>query len=174
MSNVRRRLDTDLAAIGAAIEAGQLEDAKRMLLGVSLNVFPGGKSSQQIGDLYLELGFPAMAGRYWYLLDEKSDRMVMACEEFERSLGDNPRLISEAMGWSPGLSPHAKAKLAELHARTRDLCREYRYDIKPQKGWRDRVALLGCAVVGFIVMFVFVMGTIFIAHMFSPDSHGHR
>jgi hypothetical protein len=168
MSEATKRLEAELAAITNAIAAGQLEDAIRMLVAIPLHVSPGSEFSQQIGDLYLELGLTAMAGRYWYLLEDKSDQMVIACEEFERSLGHNPCLISDAMGvgWCPERSPYAKARLTELLVQAKRFRREYWYDAKPPRGWRDRACLLGCAIVSFIVMFVFVMGITFIAGMF--------
>ena len=166
MSEATKRLEADLAAITNAISAGQLEDAKRILIGIPLHVSPGSEFSQQIGDLYLELGLTAMAGRYWYLLEDKSDRMVVACEEFERSLGGNPCLISDAMGWCPELSPYAKARLTELREKAKCFRREYGYEVRPARGWRDRACLLGCAIVSFIVMFIFVMGITFIVRMF--------
>jgi hypothetical protein len=162
MCEVTKRLEADLAAITQAIDAGQLEDAKRILVGIPQHVSLGSKFSQQIGDLYLELGFPAMAGRYWYLLEDKSDRMITACEEFERSLGYNPCLISEAMGWCPDLSPYANARLTELRQKAESYRRQYGYAGKPRGGWRDRACLLGCALMSFVFVFVFVMGIIFI------------
>ena len=145
MNEVRRRLETDLAAIRTVMASGQLKDAERMLAGVSLNVSPASEFSKRIGDLYLQLGFPVMAGRYWYLLDDKSDRMLAACNEFERSLGNNPVLIAEAIGWLSAFSPYAKARFQDLHEKARELRRTYQYDVTPPKGWRDRVALWGAA-----------------------------
>ena len=137
-----------------------------MIAGVSLNTSPGSEFSKEIGGLYMELGFPAMAGRYWYLLDGKSDQMLAACGEFELSLGGNPVLISHAIGWAQNPSPNVKAKLQELHEKARAFQREHQYAGKPQGGWRDRVALLGCGLVGFVLMFIFIMGIWFIITKF--------
>jgi hypothetical protein len=161
-----QRLEADLAAIRAAISAGQTEEATKMLRGVSLNCKPGSTHSQEVGDLFMELGFPAMAGRFWYPLENKTDRMVAACNEFEDSLCYCPTLIIEALGWHPNPSPFVKARLVELHQQAKDFQREYLYDMKPPKGLRDRVALLGCAIVGFVLMFVFIQGIWFISTWF--------
>jgi hypothetical protein len=170
MSDVRQRLKTDLAAIRTAIAAGRLEEAKRMIAAVPLNAPPSSELSREIGGLYLDLGFPVMAGRYWYLLEDKSDQMIAACDEFERSLGANPVLISKVFGWVRNVSPHAKAKLLDIHNKAMALRREHQYEWKPQRGWRDRVALVGCALVGFVVMFIFVMGICFIINLVG-DGH---
>jgi len=166
MSEVRQRLENDLTAIRTAIDAGQLDDANLTLAAVSLNASPGGEFSKEIGDLFLRLGFPAMAGRYWYLLDDKSDRMRAACKEFERSLGNNPVWISHVLCWVSNPSPQAKARIQELREKAGDFGRKYQYDLKPLRGWRDRIALLGCGIVAVVVIFVFVMGIVFIVKTF--------
>jgi hypothetical protein len=169
MNEVRQQLEIDLAAIRKAIAAGQLEDAKRMLTGVSLNAPPGGELSKEIGNLYLELGFPAMAGRYWYLLEDKSDQMLAACREFERSVADNPVLIIEAIGWAYSRSPHITAKLQGLQEKARNLRQDYQYLVKHKRGWRDRITLLGCSFVAFVVFFVFIMGLFFIGKLLTTN-----
>ncbi len=163
---VEQRLEADLAAIRAAIANGQVEEATRKMLAVALNVPPGTRLSQEIGDLYLELGFPEMAGRYWYLIESKSDQMIAACEEFEHSLGNTPTLIIHALGCPANPSPFVRARLAELHQQAQDFRREYQYYVEPERGLRDRVALLGCAIVGAIVMFIFISGVWFISTWF--------
>jgi hypothetical protein len=166
MSETTERLEALLAAIGTAIAAGTLDDAKQLSVAIPQYVSPGGELSQQIGDLYLELGLTVMAGRYWYLLEDKSDQMVIACEEFERSLGHNPRLILEAMGWCRERSPYARASLTELVEQSIRIRREHQHETRPPRGLQDRAFLLGCAVVSLAIMFVFVMGITSIVHMF--------
>jgi len=45
---------------------------------------------RRLGDVYWQLQYPAMAGRYWYLEEEKSLDMAAACGAFERSCGHDP------------------------------------------------------------------------------------
>ena len=163
---VEQRLEADLAAIRAAIANGQVEEAARKMCAIALNIPPGARLSKEIGDLYWELGFPAMAGRYWYLVDSKSDQMIAACEEFEHSLGNTPTLIIHALGYPANPSPFAKARVVELHRQAQDFRRESQYAVKPARGLRDRLALLGCAIVGSIVMFIFISGVWFITTWF--------
>ena len=111
-----------------------------------------------------------MAGRYWYLLEDQSDQRIAACDEFERSLGANPVLILDAVGFVRNASPHARTKLLDLRSKATAFRQEHQYPWKPAKGWRDRVALLGCAFVGFVVMFIFVMGITFIIKLVG-ESH---
>jgi hypothetical protein len=163
---LEQRLEADLAAIRIAIANGQAEDAARKMGAISLNISPGNRLAREIGDLYLELGFPAMAGRYWYLVESKSDQMIAACKEFEHSLGNTPTLILDALGSPANPSATVKARLVELHRRARDFRREFQYDVKPARGLRDRLALLGCAIVCFILMFISISGIWFITTWF--------
>ena len=50
---------------------------------------------RQLGEVYWKLQLPAMAGRYWYLVEEKDERMQAACKQFEDAFGNDPfRLLS--------------------------------------------------------------------------------
>jgi hypothetical protein len=92
--------------------------------------------------------------------------MLAACKEFEHSLGNSPGFIADAIAyaWHAPLSAGAGAKLKELSLQARQFRREYRYDVKPRKRTLgDGAALLGCGMLGFVVMSVFVAGVIFIA-----------
>jgi hypothetical protein len=167
MTNLaERKLETDLAAIRAAIANGEVDEATWRMRGIALNISPGTRLSKEIGDLFWELGFPTMAGRYWYLIENKSDQMIAACAEFEHSLGNTPTLIADALGWTANPSPFAKERLDELRRQASDFRREYLYDVIPRRGIRGRVALLGCSIVGFIIMFIFISGIMFITTWF--------
>jgi hypothetical protein len=166
MPSLEQKLDADLAAIRRAISDGNAEEAKAKIRSVSLNVSPGSRLTKEIGELYLELGFSAMAGRYWYLLEDKSDQMIAACEEFERSLGNSPVLIMETLGWCPERSSYATAKMDELRDRAKVFRRQHHYNMKPTRDMWDRVALVGCGVVGFVLLFVFIAGIMFIVTWF--------
>lgn len=50
-----------------------------------------------LGDIYSELKYPAMAGRYWYLEKKKTQKMVKSCIEFEKSMGNDINKIARAI-----------------------------------------------------------------------------
>lgn len=167
MLSFEEKLETNLAVIRRAITEGRREEAAANISGISLNASPGSKFAKEIGVLYLELGFSAMAGRYWYLIENKSDEMVAACEEFERSLGNNPVLIRGALGWLPEWSSYAKERIEELNGRAKAFRREHQYNLKPARGLGDRIALVGCGLVGFVALFVLMAGIMFIITWFK-------
>jgi hypothetical protein len=160
-------LEAVFASIRSSINEGKIEEAKIKLQAISVNYPPGVQSSKEIGDLFLELGFSAMAGRYWYFVENKSDQMMAICKEYEHSLGDNPILILQALGWPSNPSPYTKAILKELQKNAAEFREKYQYPLKFSRGLGDRFALLGCAIVVFIVMFIFINGVVFIATWFK-------
>lgn len=162
---LEQRLEADLAAIRDAIADGRADEARKKISGIPVNFSSGGRLSKEIGDLYLELGFQVMAGRYYYLLEHKSDLMLAACEEFERSLGNNPVLIVGTLGRPHDASAFAKARLKELYRQAGAFRREHGYAVEPAR-LQDRLALLGCGIVAFVVLFVLVAGITFIAKWF--------
>jgi hypothetical protein len=155
---LQERLENELKVIKTAIATGNINDASEMLAGLCVNAPPGGEFSKEIGDLFYAMGFSAMAGRYWYFLSDRSDQMVAACKDFERSLGNSPVLIFQEFSWVSGRSPQINAKVLELKKSAEQFNQRHQYDVKAQAGWGNKVALLGCGIVAFLVIFVFVMG----------------
>jgi hypothetical protein len=62
---------------------------------------------------------PEMAGRYWYLEEEKDERMITACQRFEQQFRSDPAFILFAIRFKGQLEPirdtFAGKKLQELH-----------------------------------------------------------
>ena len=80
------RIDKDLAN-------GDLGKARDRLHGL-LASHPGNLLlRRKLGDVYAKLQFPSMAGRYWYLEEEKSPEMVAACAVFEKECGNSPVVL---------------------------------------------------------------------------------
>jgi hypothetical protein len=78
--------------------------------------------------VYAQLRFPAMAGRYWYLEEEKTDAMQAAAAEFERSHGHDPLRILLALKFKGDIdeldSPYARSRLLALEEQCE---RKYHY-----------------------------------------------
>ncbi|MEB2282450.1 DNA helicase [Lysinibacillus xylanilyticus] len=55
------------------------------------------KLRKKLGDIYFELKYPAMVGRYWYLENNKTPEMVHACIEFENSMGNDIENIARSL-----------------------------------------------------------------------------
>jgi len=85
-----RRIEEDLAA-------GDYGKARDRLHGL-IATFPNDLTlRRKLGDIFWHLQYPAMAGRYWYLEEQKTPDMAAACQAFERSCGDDPLQILLAL-----------------------------------------------------------------------------
>lgn len=79
------------------IKNNDLGKARDRLHGL-ISTFPNElELRKKLGDIYFELKYPAMAGRYWYLEKHKTPKMVKACIEFENSLGNDINKIDRVL-----------------------------------------------------------------------------
>jgi hypothetical protein len=141
------------------------DEVKQRLLSVGLNAprcRPDAETCRRIGEAFWAAGFPAMAGRYWYLLDDATDKTRSARQEFERSCGNNPFLMHfdlELTG--PGGSG---PRMTEIRQRARDLKNDLGIEIKQGRRIQDRAALVGCAIFAFAVFVLCSMGVTALYH----------
>ena len=156
----RRRADLD--AVRAAIAAGDIAGAELALRAVAHNTPLNSPLAAEIAELFHQLGFQEMAGRYWYLTEPKTEAMAAACWAFEHSLGNNPESI-----WLTLLNGRADSpRLKELARSANEFNRTVRYAPVLERGWRDFVALWGCGIVCFVLLSIFIAGLTFIASWF--------
>lgn len=106
------------------IATGDYGKARDRLHGL-LSTYPDDLSlRRRLGDVYWKLQYPAMAGRYWYLEEEKTPEMVDACQAFEQSCGNNPFQISLDLKFRGDVDAirdtFAGRTLLALQARARD------------------------------------------------------
>ena len=86
-----------LERIHQEIENGDIGNARDRLNGL-IKSYPDDLSIRKLlGDLYWQMQMPTMAGRYWYLEEEKDENMLMACECFEKHFGNNPDYLLRAI-----------------------------------------------------------------------------
>ncbi len=158
-------LQADLDEAYRLANDGKVEEAILKLAIITLDVRPSHDLARSIGNLYWSLDYKAMAGRYWYLLDNKTEEMLTACEEFERAHGNSPELILNAVGDYPPDSPELKAVFE--NAKTFRAC--YRPHSKPSDpGFVVKYAgLSGCGVIILALMMIFSAGVNAIWKQFS-------
>jgi hypothetical protein len=126
---------------------------------------------RKLGNIYRQLQYPAMAGRYWYLEEDKSPDMLAACTAFERSCGHSSFqiLLSLKFQGDPNSinSEFAKDRLLRLQSQVKD---EHNYFISFQKKgaeryqwvqkskFRNRVLAVSCGVVVLTALALMVVG----------------
>ena len=163
-----KRIERDIAA-------GNLGKARDRLHGLILS-YPEDLSLRfRLAEVYRQLQYPAMAGRYWYLEEQRTEEMRQAVAEFERECGNEPWLIAnrQKIRFEPeGLPPgHARDRLTELTDRCK---RKYGQapDFSGRRGKRQFVpenvqshaVAVGCILTFVVLAFLVVMG---IMHVLS-------
>jgi hypothetical protein len=160
-------LEKTLERIERDIAAGDYGKARDRLHGL-IATYPDDFSLRRtLGDVYWQLQYPAMAGRYWYLEEKKSPDMVTACVVFERSCGNNPFHILLALKYRGDIQTSrdtfAGRTLLALQKQVKDqygYCIDFkkrgaeRYQWTPvSRGvWQERLVLAGCIVTGFAIL----------------------
>lgn len=94
---IEKKISKTLKRIEEDIKNDDLGKARDRLHGL-IATFPNElELRKKLGDIYFELKYPAMAGRYWYLEKNKTPEMVHACIEFESSMGRDINNIARAL-----------------------------------------------------------------------------
>lgn len=94
---IEEKISKTLKRIEEDIQNDDLGKARDRLHGL-ISAFPNEiELRKKLGDIYFELKYPAMAGRYWYLEKNKTPIMVQACMEFEKSMGNDIDNIARAL-----------------------------------------------------------------------------
>jgi len=79
-----------LSRIEGDIASGDYGKARDRLHGLIATYPDALELRRRLGNVYGQLQYPAMAGRYWYLEEDRSPAMDAACCAFEESCGDDP------------------------------------------------------------------------------------
>lgn len=111
---------------------------------------------RKLGDVYSRLQFPSMAGRYWYLEEEKSTEMAAACEVFEKECGNNPVQILLAVKYKASLDAIKDTYAGRaLLALQEQAVRKYGYSIEADKRGEAKYPRTGR--VGFVAWTIMVL-----------------
>jgi hypothetical protein len=102
--NTLKRIEEDIKNN----DLGKARDRLHVLISTSPNEL---ELRKKLGDIYSELKYPSMAGRYWYLEDNKTPEMVKACIEFEKTLGNDPNRIAMALKYKGNIEILKKLEL---------------------------------------------------------------
>jgi hypothetical protein len=162
-----------LHRIQADIAASDLGKARDRLHGL-MATYPDDLALRlTLGQVYWELRYPSMAGRYWYLEEEKTPDMTAACLLFERSCGGNPVNLLLGLKFRGDIErirdTYAGRTLLELQARAADSFgktivfgktgrERYQDHKKPVSGgWS---CLLGLAIAALVVLGLMVIGLV--------------
>jgi hypothetical protein len=165
-----------LSRIQADIASSDLGKARDRLHGL-IATYPDDLALRlRLGQVYWELRYPSMAGRYWYLEEEKTPDMTAACLLFERSCGGNPVNLLLGLKFRGDIErirdTYAGRTLLELQARAADSYgptivfgktgrERYQYPRGPVAGgWSCLLALAIAALVALGLLGLMVIGLV--------------
>lgn len=166
--NALQRIEEDIAA-------GDYGKARDRLNGL-IATFPNDLTlRRKLGDIFWHLQYPAMAGRYWYLEEQKTPIMAAACQAFERSCGGDPLQILLALKFRGEIEAirdtFAGQTLLTLQARAKEERGVYvefgksgraRYHLIPSSvpAPDNRLRWIGCFVVSLVAVALMAIGLI--------------
>ena len=162
-----------LRRIEREIAAGDRGKARDRLHGL-LVTYPDDLALRRtLGDVYWQLHHPAMAGRYWYLEEDRTPDMSLACAAFEHTCGNDAAQILMALKFNGDVDAlgdtFAGRTLLDLQERARQehgyqfvfgkQGRErYRYPARTES--RGRWPLIGCLLAMLIAVALIVTGLV--------------
>ncbi|HZH97571.1 MAG TPA: DUF6584 family protein [Fimbriimonadaceae bacterium] len=152
------------------IAEGKLGIARDRLHGL-VNTYPENLALRSLpGDVYWKLGYPAEAGRFWFLDHELTDERREAISAFLSRCGGDPRVILHNLKLRPPLEAFTEKEVREkidelLRAiGARELpVRESSARNVPSVGW-----MYGCVAAFVGVLILGIIGAITVLRHFRP------
>jgi hypothetical protein len=162
--------ETTLARIEHEIANGDLGKARDRLHGLVAGYPDDLTLRERLGDVYWRLQYPAMAGRYWYLVQERSPEMELACQAFERACGGEASHLLRALRFKGNLETiggtHAGRTLAALQERAGAGPAQSKVNGTPASSQQATVFLISCLLIVAAVGVLIVIGLITVAARF--------
>lgn len=156
MSNIPEKT---LTKIKRDMENGDLGKARDRLHGLIFTYPDDLEIRKSLGDVYYALHDPAMAGRYWYLGENKTPDMMKACQTFEKSLGNDPHLIARAIKFKGNPEILKELNLdSEVKLPTK-VKEKLENPYEDEDGtWEDRLFMAGCIALILCIIFLILTG----------------
>ncbi len=159
------------------IQRGDLGKAVSRLHGLIASYPDDLALREKLGSVYWKLQQPAMAGRYWYLVENKDENMQSACKSFEAACGNDPARMLFALKFRGDTEAirdaYAGRVLSELDRSARKVHSWYdsfraRASAKNphpapksiSSKARDFSMMLGCIVAAVLLLLLFLVGLI--------------
>lgn len=111
---------------------------------------------KKLGEIYFELKYPSMAGRYWYLEENKTPEMVKACIEFEKSMGNDPNRIARVLKYKGNIEILKRLELDQAITSIQNKVREKLIE-EPEDSLEDKLVTFGClSIIILIIIFTLI------------------
>ncbi|MGM7722155.1 DUF6584 family protein [Metabacillus sp. Hm71] len=113
---------------------------------------------KKLGEIYFELKHPSMAGRYWYLEENKTPEMIKACIVFEKSMGNDPIRIARALKYKGNTEILKRLELDQAITSTQNKVKEILMEEpEPEDSLEDKLVTFGClSIIILIIIFTLI------------------
>jgi len=165
-------IEQTLAKIEQEIAAKDYDKARDRLLGL-ISTYPDDLSlRRRLGDVYWMRQNPKQAGRFWFLVADKSPEMASACREFAQSCQDDPLKILLGLRFKGDVAAieddYARNTIQTLHEEAKAKHRNY-VDFQARGAAKYKppaqinryigiAALVGCLIILAMVLVLVVIG----------------
>jgi hypothetical protein len=112
---------------------------------------------KKLGEIYFELKYPSMAGRYWYLEENKTPEMVKACIEFEKSMGNDPNRIARALKYKGNIEILKRLELEQAITSLQNQVKEKLVE-EPEDSLEDKLVTFGCLSILILIIIFTLIG----------------
>lgn len=155
-----------LQRIDEEIAAGKLGIARDRLQGL-IAAYPEDLSLRtRLGEVYFKLGYPVLAGQFWFLEESLTEEQRGAVNRFVKDCnGDALTILKRLRLRIPSEAVREKAVREKLNA-LEDECLgkgqeppAHPFSVAATQT-QDRAMLIGCSLVGFFLVAVFVVGMV--------------
>ncbi|MEI4799754.1 DUF6584 family protein [Bacillus sp. NPDC077411] len=112
---------------------------------------------KKLGDVYYKLQHPAMAGRYWYLEEQKTSEMIEACSLFEKSMGNNANQIARALKFKGDNEIIQKLCSEPIASSLQEKVKESMIE-EYEETWQDKLVPFGCISALILIILFALLG----------------
>lgn len=164
-------IESTLEKVELDIAAGDLGLARERLHGLIASYPYQLDLRERLAEVYWQLQYPAMAGRYWYLANDDLPHRRQACARFEAVCGQDPLQILQALKFRGSLEevsdPYARQKLQELQQQVKmRYNQEFEFTRRGRPNYRTvpggfrygRLILAGCLIILVLILGLAVFG----------------
>jgi len=115
---------------------------------------------KRLGDIYSALRYPSRAGLYWYLEQNKTPEMRLACIKFEKSMGNNPIRIAKALKFKGDCDVIKDLELRQVILQIQEKTEKDLFEEAEvyEETWVDKLELMGIVLVIIITLFFTFFG----------------
>lgn len=159
-------IEITLKKVNTDVSQGNLGKACDRLHGLIMS-YPDDLSLRvKLAEIYYQAKFPALAGKYWYLEENKTEIMKTACAEYEKYRGYSSLTILWDLKFRGNINKLPKYAREKLLSLQKECKGKYKFCPRigsaEKKKWKetfkDKVFKIGCIIILLSILLLAVIG----------------